>query len=74
MNTEELILRFEKLSAKRRCEILWIALDIMHQYNGRHKHACICLAMGYVLTYDEEGNLSWKKQKKDCTQLLKTKQ
>ena len=68
MNTEELILRFEKLSAKRRCEILWIALDLMQQYNGRTKHVCICRAMGYVLAYDEEGNLSWKKQIKNAKQ------
>jgi hypothetical protein len=40
----------------------------MHKYNGRHANVCICLAMGYVLTYDEEGNLSWKKQIKNAKQ------
>ena len=34
--------------------ILYNALDIMQQYNGRSKLDCIAIAMGYEVDYDNE--------------------
>ncbi len=37
--------KFEKLSHKKKVDILMVALDYMQQYNGRSHSDCIILAM-----------------------------
>lgn len=62
MSTEEVLDKFNKLSAKKRAEILYDALDYMQQYNSRTKETCICYAMGYSVFMDDEGEQVWKKK------------
>jgi hypothetical protein len=37
---------FEKMSNKKKVDVLIDALDLMQQYNGRSKQDCIVMAMG----------------------------
>lgn len=51
--------RFDKLPAKKRAEILWVALDYMQGYNGRSRGECVALAMGF----DSDDGRVWNKVK-----------
>jgi len=42
--------QYEKLSSRKKVEILYEAIDYMQSYNGRSKILCIALAMGYENT------------------------
>lgn len=46
-SSSEIEAEYNKLSAIKQVNILWVALDYMQQYNGRAKFKCIALAMGY---------------------------
>jgi hypothetical protein len=50
--------KFEKLSKPVKIQILWDALDIMQQFNGRTKLVCVFFAMGY----DTQDYNNWFKQ------------
>jgi len=39
--------QFSKLTKDKKIGILWDALDIMQQFNGRSRFDCIVIAMGY---------------------------
>jgi hypothetical protein len=39
--------KYAKLSFKEKCNILFNAIEIMNQYNGRSKFLCIAMAMGF---------------------------
>ena len=54
MKKEEIHTAFENLSAPRKVEVLWIALDYMNQYNGRTKYECVRLAMENIYNYTED--------------------
>jgi hypothetical protein len=43
---EKLLDKFEKMSNKKKVEILYDAIDFMNEYNGRSTSDCIVLAMG----------------------------
>jgi len=45
---DEMICKFDKLPNHKKVLILFDALDIMQQYNGRTKQDCIILAMGGI--------------------------
>jgi hypothetical protein len=38
---------FKNLTKDKKIEILYEAIDIMQQYNGRSRFTCIALALGY---------------------------
>jgi len=42
--------KYAKLSCKEKCDILFDAIDIMNQYNGRSRFLCIAMAMGFENT------------------------
>lgn len=44
--------KYNKLSLNKKNEILYEAIDVMQQYNGRSRFDCIAIAMGYR---NEEG-------------------
>ena len=46
-NSETLKSKFYKLSRVKQIDILWAALDMMNQYNGRGRWECVFLALGY---------------------------
>lgn len=46
---------FNKKSKSRKIEILFDALHLMQQYNGRSETYCIAMAMGY-LNYEGKPN------------------
>lgn len=46
----ELRKKFEWLTKNEQINVLWSALDIMQQYNGRARWTCIFMAMGYEWT------------------------
>lgn len=39
--------KYAKLSKNEKIDVLYEAIDIMHQYNGRSRFTCIAMAMGY---------------------------
>lgn len=49
----EMINKFETLTSEKKVYIMWGALDLMNQYNGRNNYECIFMAMGYQ--EDSEG-------------------
>ena len=63
MTKEAIIAKFVKLSNPKKVEVLLDALDYMQQYNGRSVRTCICLAMGYRMNIDDDGNEVWEKTK-----------
>jgi len=46
MTKQEALELYEKMSYKKKVEVLWDALDLMQQYNGRTRYECIALALG----------------------------
>lgn len=54
---DEMILKFESLSYRSKTNILWYALDLMQQYNGRSKYECVFM----VMNYQEDDNGMWHK-------------
>jgi hypothetical protein len=46
---------YNKLSSAKKNEILYEAIDIMQQYNGRNRFLCIAMAMGYD-NYEGDSN------------------
>jgi hypothetical protein len=38
---------FDKLTKDKKISVLYEAIDIMQQYNGRSRFLCIAMAMGY---------------------------
>jgi hypothetical protein len=59
--TNQILTKYEKLSLKKKIEVLDEALDYMQQYNGRSKLKCIALAIGYD-NYEGEDNTWFQKQ------------
>ena len=55
----EILRKFNALSWKDQSNVLYDALDVMQQYNGRSKSQCIVMAMGY--DNDEGENDTWIK-------------
>ena len=49
----QLLLKYNKLSATKQVPILWEALSYMQQYNGRSRMDCIAFAMGDSLGLEE---------------------
>lgn len=45
MTNEQSLIKYENLSNKKKVEVLYNALFIMQQYNGRSIEDCILLAM-----------------------------
>jgi hypothetical protein len=45
--SKEICREYENLTYKEKNEILYEAIDIMNQYNGRTRFLCIAMAMGY---------------------------
>lgn len=39
--------KFENLSKDKKIKVLYEAIDIMQQYNGRSRFLCIAMAMGF---------------------------
>lgn len=46
----EILIKFNALKARDKIQILWDAIDVMQQYNGRTKKQCVAIAMGYEET------------------------
>jgi len=46
---------FESMSKDLKIEVLYEAIDIMQQYNGRSRFLCIAMAMDYV-NYEGESD------------------
>ena len=63
MITEEIIDNFEKLSDPKKVEVLFDAINYMNKFSWLSVRECICLAMGYEMNYDDNGNDVWKKTK-----------
>lgn len=63
MTKQAIIDKFEKLSKPKKVEVLFDAIEYMQQYNGRSVRTCICLAMGYKMNCDDDGNEVWEKTK-----------
>ncbi len=61
MTEQSIIDKFEKLFNPKKVDVLFDALDYMQQYNCRSTRKCICLAMGYEMDIDDDGNEVWKK-------------
>jgi len=59
-NAKQIGDEFAALSCTEKLQILYDALDIMQQYNGRTKFLCIAIAMGYDSL--EEGNDTFNKR------------
>lgn len=47
VSSKEISNEYNKLSASKQVPILYEAIDIMQQYNGRSRFDCIAKAMGY---------------------------
>lgn len=45
--SEEVSALYDKLSTKKKNEVLYEAIDFMNQYNGRSRFLCIAMAMGF---------------------------
>lgn len=45
--SEQIQNKYDRLSLKKKNKILYEAIDIMNQYNGRTRFLCIAMAMGY---------------------------
>lgn len=45
--SEELGAEFDKMSKDEKIKVLYEAIGIMQQYNGRSRVLCIAMAMGY---------------------------
>lgn len=50
VSSDEIAKEYSKLSASKQVPILYEAIDIMQQYNGRSRFDCIAKAMGYSNT------------------------
>lgn len=57
-NLEDVLL--SKTKAKL-IEVLYEALDLMNQYNGRSHMYCIAVALGYEAVENEDGSTTFKK-------------
>lgn len=55
----QMIEKFEKLTKQEKIVVLFEAISIMQQYNGRGRWDCIFIAMGYECISSN----NWKKQK-----------
>jgi|GEM_PF-5285525 len=44
---EQIRTKFEKMPKDLKIKVLYEAIDIMQQYNGRSRFLCIAMAMGY---------------------------
>ena len=44
---QQLLKMYDSYSYRDKCIILYNALDVMQQYNGRSRWSCIFIAMGY---------------------------
>ena len=44
---EEIMEKFQKMPNTLKIKVLYEAIDIMQQYNGRSRTLCIAMAMGY---------------------------
>ena len=51
LTSDDLVKKFNRLPNKVKLELLWEALDMMNQYNGRTRWHCVAIAMGYELDY-----------------------
>jgi hypothetical protein len=47
VSSDEIAKEYSRLSASKQVPILYEAIDIMQQYNGRSRFDCIAKAMGY---------------------------
>lgn len=45
--SEHISKQFDKQTKDKKISILYEAIDIMQQYNGRSRFLCIAMAMGY---------------------------
>jgi len=57
--SKEIATKYNSLSCKEKNIVLYDAIDIMNQYNGRTRFLCIAMAMGYENT--EGDNSSYTK-------------
>jgi GR25 family glycosyltransferase involved in LPS biosynthesis len=46
-SSEQIQAKFNKLTKDKKIEVLYDAIDVMNQYNGRSRFLCIAIAMGY---------------------------
>ena len=53
---------FDKLSNESKRDVMFTALDIMQQYNGRSKSFCFYSAMGYECVEQEDGTYKYIKE------------
>lgn len=60
ISSDEIAKEYSKLSASKQVPILYEAIDIMQQYNGRSRFDCIAKAMGYS-NYEGLQNTYFKK-------------
>jgi hypothetical protein len=59
---EQLRDMFSKLPAIKKIDTLWLALDLMQQYNGRTKYDCVFMAMGYDIDFNDESEMVYYKK------------
>ena len=59
---ESIYEEFDKLSNENKREVLFSALDLMQQYNGRTKQYCFYSAMGYECLEQEDGTYKFIKE------------
>jgi predicted metallopeptidase len=44
---EQISSKFEQMTKDEKIKVLYEAIDIMQEYNGRSRFLCIAMAMGY---------------------------
>lgn len=47
VSSDEIAKEYNKLSSSKKISILYEAIDVMQEYNGRSRFYCIARAMGY---------------------------
>lgn len=63
MSKIDIYKKFDKLSNESKRDVMFTALDIMQQYNGRSKMFCFYSAMGYKCVEQEDGTYKYLKEK-----------
>ncbi len=58
---EDIYKEFDQLSNESKRDVMFSALDLMQQYNGRSKLFCFTCAMGYKPVEEEDGTYIYEK-------------
>lgn len=56
--SDQISKHYNALTKDKKIEVLYRAIDIMQQYNGRTRFLCIAMAMGYDNTQGENNTFT----------------